>query len=283
VSVCEGVGCGQNEDEWCREKCPTKQCSNNRINGKKVCDCDEDHKLNPETGLCELKKFGCGEEEKKHCNKRHATCRYDSSSDTKFSCECFDGLVPKYSNKSCEIAVYAVTVEMYFKYSESKKEKNYFYSRTPHIKEENYINFNSIFSSLYSEQNELNKKLEIEAKKTSIINKTLIIDKILNELKKSLLDKTFIGISKVNKSFCEPLDNNNFENFRCDLALQLSKEINTENVKKMINNKLICKVNYCSIGTQIRLNSNFSVNEIKVKYFLLFINLCYINPELCSF
>jgi len=345
--VCEGVSCGQNEvcfkkacickdgtrtlnskcveeDEWCREKCPTKQCSNNRINGKKVCDCDENHKLNPDTGLCELKKFHCGEKDDgrqvcdrknalcindwsvkneyrcnctvtttdydnkcidfcekptnfMECNKKYATCQYDSSSATKFSCECFAGLVRKSSNGFCEMAVYTVRVKMSLRNSEFKDEKKSFYSETLNIKEEifkeNDINFNSKFSALYSEQNELNKKLEIEA------NKTLIINKIFTELKNSLLDHNFIGISKVNDSICESLDNN-FENFNCDLTLQLSKEIDATNVKKMINNKL-CKVDNCSIGTKIYLIS-FSVEEIKVKYFLLFINICYLSPELCS-
>jgi hypothetical protein len=135
------------------------------------------------------------------------------------------------------------------------------------------VPFNSKFSSLYSEQNELNKKLETEA------NKTIIINTILTELKDSLLNENFLGISKVNVSFCESLDNN-FENFNCNLTLQMRYENDATNVRKMINNKF-CKSDYCSIGTKTYLKL-FSVEKIKVKYFLLFINLCYLNPELCS-
>jgi len=213
----------------------------------------------------------------KKCDREYATCRYDSSSATKFSCECFAGLVRKPSNEVCQMAVYLVIVKMNVSLSNSqfKDEKKSFYSGALNKKEEifkeNDINSNSKFSAFYSEQNELNKKLETEA------NKTLIINKILTELKNSLLDDIFIGISKVNDSFCESLDNN-FENFKCDLTLQLSKKTNATNVQEMINNKL-CKVD-CFIGTKTHFKVSISTDEIEVKYLFicLFINLCYLNP-----
>ncbi len=240
--------------------------------GEKVCDCDKDYKLNPNTGLC-VKKFHCGIKDvgRQDCDKKNALCVNDDdgyhckcpkttkedynkirtdfcrfsknimecdqkyatcvSNETGFSCECFAGLVRESSEGLCQMAAYTVRAKMILRNPDFVDQKISFYSKTLNERiYANYIIINSKLNAIYSEQNELNKKIETET------NKTLIINRILTELKNSLLGNNIIGISKVGDSLCESLDNN-FKNFNCDLTLQLSKEIDATNVEKMISNK----------------------------------------------